>query len=206
MQGQPWNGLLPKLVRLKSNELCDVIFAHSNLFTPSDPTLGESQAALQAIKLAVFHNNSYVLFDQGIFQRVYWSSAVCSLNPSLIPCSVSLGNQGCSLFYYLLGNSFFLYFFRDINFFSHNLARWAVFYNWDGPISISFLLPRVISPKDWNGLQPFSCFYLYIYLYSQKIKNKNSLPIDNHIVVLFISEGRMLTFNCFFPLCWYHIV
>ena len=48
--------------RIKSNELCDVVFAHSNLVTPSDPTLGESQAALQAIKLAVFHNNSYDLF------------------------------------------------------------------------------------------------------------------------------------------------
>ena len=44
------------------NEFGDVLFAHSNLFPPSNPTHGETQAAFQAINLAVYHNYSYVLF------------------------------------------------------------------------------------------------------------------------------------------------
>ena len=45
------------------NEFGYILFAYSNLFPPSHPTLEEMQAALQAIKLAVFYKYSYVIFE-----------------------------------------------------------------------------------------------------------------------------------------------
>ena len=45
------------------NEFGNVLFTHSNLFPPSDLTLGETQVAFQAIKLAIYRKYSYVLFE-----------------------------------------------------------------------------------------------------------------------------------------------
>ena len=40
------------------NEPEDIIFAHSSVFPPLDPTLGKTQTTLQAIKFDVSHNLS----------------------------------------------------------------------------------------------------------------------------------------------------
>ena len=53
----------PILAVVGRSEFGDILFAHSNLFLPSNLTLGETQAAFKALKLAVFYNYSYVIFE-----------------------------------------------------------------------------------------------------------------------------------------------
>lgn len=51
------------LTVIRRSEFGDILFAHSNLFLPSNLTIGETQAAFKALKLAVFYKCSYVLFE-----------------------------------------------------------------------------------------------------------------------------------------------
>lgn len=45
------------------SEFGDILLAHSNLFLPSNLTLGVTQVAFKTLKLVVFYKYSYVLFE-----------------------------------------------------------------------------------------------------------------------------------------------
>ena len=63
------------------NEPEDIIFAHSSVFPPLDPTLGKTQTTLQAIKFDVSHNLS-ILCSRGL-QRCNWCFVKSALYKSL---------------------------------------------------------------------------------------------------------------------------
>ena len=63
------------------NEPEDIIFAHSSVFPPLDPTLGKTQTTLQAIKFDVSHNLS--ILCSGGLQRCNWCFEKSALYKSL---------------------------------------------------------------------------------------------------------------------------
>ena len=128
------------LAAVGRRELGDILFAHSNLFLPSNLTFGETQAAFKALKLAVFCKYSYVLFEgdcKGVIdalQNIHMSPPwfLAFYFPDV---KATISSLFCWKFSFIS---------RDVNFLchkTHNLAWRIAFCNCDGSISISSFLP-----------------------------------------------------------------